>query len=299
MSREAHPALPEFDYIKPKTLAEASQFLADHAGVSRPLLGGTDTFVRLRDGAWKENKYLVDVKGLEGTKELSYVPASGLTIGAAVPMNKVSSFQAVRDHYALLAEACDTVAAYQLRNRATIVGNICNASPAGDTIGACLLFNGILNVHGVDGVRQEPLKTFFQGPGKTTLKTGDVVISLQLPVPPEGVVGRYLKLNRNKSSDLAIVGVTAAAYPNEQNPSGITVQVALASVAPVPLVVYAVEEYFVENALTVENIQNAAQIAMDACTPIDDVRGSARYRKLMVRNLTKQALNSIYATFSS
>lgn len=293
MAREAHPALPEFDYVKPKTLAEASQFLAEHPGTSRPLLGGTDTFVRLRDGAWKENKYLVDVKGLEGTNELSFDPEKGLIIGAAVCMNVVSSFPAVKEHYPLLAEACNTVAAYQLRNRATIVGNICNASPAGDTIGACLLFNGVLNVHGVNGVRQEPLSGFFQGPGKTTLQPGDVVISLRLPVPPKGMAGAYIKLNRNKLSDLAIVGVTAAAYPNNANSSGITVRVALASVAPIPLVVNAVEEFFLEHNLSEETISKAGEIAMDSCKPIDDVRGTARYRKLMVRNLTRQALTSV------
>jgi len=293
MSREAHPALPEFEYVKPKSLAEASQFLAEHAGVSRPLLGGTDTFVRLRDGAWKENRYLVDVKGLDGTNELSFDPQEGVTIGAAVCMNQVSSFGPVKEYYALLAEACDTVAAYQLRNRATIVGNICNASPAGDTVGACLLLNGVLNVYGVDGVRQEPLEGFFKGPGKTKLKPGDIVTSLQLPIPPVGMVGTYLKLNRNKSSDLAIVGVTVIAFPNEANPSKVTVRLALASVAPVPLVVDIVEDFFVENALNPENISAAAQMAMEACTPIDDVRGTARYRNLMVRNLSRQALEFI------
>jgi carbon-monoxide dehydrogenase medium subunit len=296
MSREAHPALPEFEYVKPQSLAEASRFLADHAGISRPLLGGTDTFVRLRDGAWKENEYLVDVKGLEGTKELSFDPVQGLTIGAAICMNKVSSFGPIKESYPLLAEACDTVAAYQLRNRATVVGNICNASPAGDTIGACLLFNGVLTVHGINGAHQEPLHSFFKGPGMTSLEPGDVVVSLHLPVPPEGFVGRYLKLNRNKSSDLAIVGVTAAAFPNAANPSGITVRVALASVAPVPLMVNGVEEFFNENTISDASIAQAAHIAMDACAPIDDVRGSARYRKLMVRNLTKQALTSIMQT---
>lgn len=293
MAREAHPALPEFDYIKPKSLAEASQFLAEHAGVSRPLLGGTDTFVRLRDGAWKENEYLVDVKGLDGTDALAFDPQTGLTIGAAVPMNKVSAFPAVKEHYPLLAEACDSVAAYQLRNRATVVGNICNASPAGDTIGACLLYNGVLNVYGPDGERQEPLSGFFQGPGKTNLKPGDIAVSLHLPNPPQGFTGTYIKLNRNKLSDLAIVGVTAATYPNAAVASGQTVRVALASVAPTPLIVGAVEEFFNQQGLTPEAIEEAAQIAMDSCKPIDDVRGTARYRSQMVRNLTRTALIKI------
>jgi CO/xanthine dehydrogenase FAD-binding subunit len=295
MSREAHPALPEFDYIKPKTLSEATTFLAEHAGEARPLSGGTDIFVRMRDGVFKD-KYIVDIKGLDGTDEIAFDPKAGLTIGAAVPMNRVSAHEAVREHYPLLEEACNSVASYQLRNRATVVGNICNASPAGDTIGACLLYGGVLNVHNTNGKRQEPLRTFFKGPGQTTLKPGDVVTSLTLPLPPKGFVGKYLKLNRNNRGDLAIVGVTACAYPNKDAPSGITVKVTLASVAPTPLEVPAIEEFFLKEKLTKAGISQGAQIAMDACSPIDDVRGTARYRKMMVRNLTQQALIALQAS---
>jgi carbon-monoxide dehydrogenase medium subunit len=294
MSREAHPALPEFDYIKPKTLSEAATFLAEHEGEARALSGGTDIFVRMRDGVFLE-KYIVDIKGLDGTDEVAMHSKKGLTIGAAVPMNRVSAYEGVQEHYPLLMEACNSVASYQLRNRATVVGNICNASPAGDTIGACLLYNGVLNVHGVDGSREESLSTFFQGPGQTTLKPGDVVSSLHLPIPPKGFVGTYLKLNRNNRGDLAIVGVTACAYPNKGVPSGRTVRVALASVAPTPLLVVTIEEFFQNNDLTDETITEAAQITMQACNPIDDVRGTARYRKMMVRNLTKQALTTLQA----
>jgi len=292
MSREAHPALPEFDYIKPKSLSEAASFLAEHVGEARPLSGGTDIFVRMRDGVFRE-KYLVDIKGLDGTDEIAFNPKAGLTIGAAVSMNRVSAYEAVQKHYPLLADASNSVASYQLRNRATVVGNICNASPAGDTIGACLLYSGVLNVHGTDGERQEPLSTFFKGPGQTTLKTGDMATALHLPLPPKGFVGKYLKLNRNNRGDLAIVGVTACAYPNKDVPSGHSVKIALASVAPTPLVVTAVEEFFQKEKLTEVSISEAAQIAMGACKPIDDVRGTARYRKMMVRNLTQQALSAI------
>ena len=154
------PGLPEFDYIKPASLAEASRFLAEHAGQARPFLGGTDTFVRMRDGFWKE-KYIVDIKNLDGLNAISFEPDSGLTIGASVNMNQVIASPVVNEHYPVLAEAAHTVASYQVRTRATIVGNICNASPAGDTIGACLVLDGILHVHGVDGTREEPLNTFF------------------------------------------------------------------------------------------------------------------------------------------
>ncbi len=291
MTLDAHPSLPEFDYVKPATLAEASQFLAEHAGEARPFLGGTDTFVRMRDGLWKD-KYLVDVKGLDGTDEISYTD-DGLLVGAAVPMNRVGVHPAVKEHYAVLTDAIDTVAGYQLRSRATIVGNICNASPAGDTIGACMLLGGVLNVHGLDGVRQEPLSTFFKGPGKTVLNPGDIVTSIHFPPPPDGLVGKYTKHGRNNRSDLAIVGVTAITYPDDSLTSGRRVRLALASVAPTPLVVDAVETFFAEKPFNADTIVEAGQIAMDACKPIDDVRSSARYRQMMVRNLTKRTLTTV------
>jgi CO/xanthine dehydrogenase FAD-binding subunit len=134
----AHPTLPEFDYVKPTTLVEASQLLVDHAGEARPLTGGTDIFVRMRDGVW-EDKYLVDVKALEGLDGITFDPTAGLTIGAACNMNRVSADPQVSEQYSVLAEAIESVASYQLRSRATIVGNICNASPAGDTIKAWLV----------------------------------------------------------------------------------------------------------------------------------------------------------------
>ena len=293
MTLNVHPGLPEFEYIRPENLDEASQFLASHVGESRPLLGGTDIFVRMRDGIWQD-KYLVDVKSLPGMNEISFDPSAGLSIGAAVNMNRVAAFPAVKEKYAVLAEAAASCASYQLRTRATVVGNICNASPAGDTIGACLLLDGILNIHGVDGFRQEPLAFFFLGPGKTRLKAGDIVTSIHFPLPPHGMVGHYLKLGRNRLSDLSIVGVTVVGFPDKSLPSGIRIRLALASVAPVPLVVESVEKILSERTITEETIAEAALAAMSACNPIDDVRGSARYRRQMVRNLSARALTEVW-----
>jgi len=297
MSLDAHPGLPEFEYVKPESLPEASQFLATHAGEARPMMGGTDVFVRMRDGAWCD-KYLVDVKCLGGMNALDYSPIDGLVIGAAVSMNRVIAYSAVREHYPVLAEAAESCASYQIRTRATIVGNICNASPAGDTIGACLLLDGVLEIHGLTGMRQESLGAFFLGPGKTRLNPGDIVTALRLPVPPKGMAGKYIKHGRNKISDLAIVGVTAVGYPQASAASGFDIRLALASVAPVPLVVDAVETILSKRKIDAKSIREAAEASMAACNPIDDVRGSARYRKLMVRNLSAQALSAVWEQLS-
>lgn len=288
---DAHPGLPEFDYVRPASLQEASRFLADHPGISRPFMGGTDTFVRLRDGFWKETRFLVDVKNLDGSAGITFDPASGLTVGAAVSMNRVVASPEVVRHYPLLGEAARTVASYQLRSRATVVGNVCNASPAGDTLGACLLLGGVLRVHGVAGFRDEPLATFFRGPGRTALEPGDVVTALHFPLPPAGAVGKYEKLGRNALSDLAIVGVTVLGHPDASTASGHRFHVALASVGPVPVVL---RDLLTKGPVTPEALEEAGDEAMDACNPIDDVRGSARYRKLMVRNLTRRALAHVW-----
>jgi CO/xanthine dehydrogenase FAD-binding subunit len=293
MSMNTHPALPEFEYYRPETLVEASEFLASHSAEARPFLGGTDVFVRMRDG-FITPKFLVDVKHLDGTNDLRFDPQAGLTIGAAVNMNRVATSQDVQTHYPLLAEACQSVASYQLRTRATIVGNICNASPAGDTTGACLLLDGVLRVHGVNGPREEPLSKFFLGPGKTQLKPGDIVTAIHFPSPPKGCQGTYLKLGRNKLSDLCIVGVTALAYPDSTFKSGYRFRLALASVAPVPLIVADVETYLGNQTITPETLREAARLAGEACKPIDDVRGSARYRKQMAKNLSAKALGAVW-----
>lgn len=293
MAIDAHPELPYFDYIRPANLIEASRFLAQHPDDARPLSGGTDIFVRMRDGLWHD-KYLVDIKRLDGTGDLRFDPGQGLAIGAGVNMNQVIASPEVRDHYSLLAEACRSVASYQLRTRATIVGNICNASPAGDTIGACLAFDGYLKVHGVGGYREAPLATFFIGPGKTVLLSGDIVTALYLPLPAGGGSGVYLKLGRNKWSDLAIVGVTVFGAPDPSAASGYRFRIILASVSPLPLVVAEAQDYLASNPIGPEAFKQAARIAQEACHPIDDVRGSARYRKAMVRNLTEKALNTVW-----
>ncbi len=290
---EPSPGLPEFDYVKPNSLGEASQFLAAHAGAARPFLGGTDTFVRMRNGAWSDN-YLVDVKQLEGMGEIAFDPDNGLRFGAAVTMNKVIASPVINAHYPLLAQAARTVASYQLRNRATIVGNLCNGSPGGDTTGACLVLGAVLEVHGVNGRFQLPLTNFFKGPGRTALNPGDIVTAVTFPVLPAGSVGRYLKLGRNAWGDLAIVGVTAFAYPAAKRPSGYTFRLALASVSPIPLVPAEAEAILSSQPITTEIIEQAANAAMNACTPISDTRGSARYRKQMVRNLTRQAVTEVW-----
>jgi carbon-monoxide dehydrogenase medium subunit len=157
-----------------------------------------------------------------------------------------------------------------------------------------MALDGTLYIHGINGPRQEPLRSFFLGPGKTTLRPGDIVTAVHFPIPPKGCSGMYLKLGRNQLSDLSIVGVTALGHPDADCQSGYRFRLALASVAPVPLVPAEAETYLANHSITPESLREAAGLSAEACSPIDDVRGSARYRKQMVRNLSAKALTEVW-----
>ncbi|MEA3338793.1 MAG: FAD binding domain-containing protein, partial [Chloroflexota bacterium] len=197
-------------------------------------------------------------------------------------------------HYPLLAEAANSVASYQLRNRATLGGNLCNGSPAADTAPAVLALEGRFVLYGPDGERELPASEFFLGPGKTVLQAGELMTAIRFPAPPDGAAGKYLKLGRNKAGDLSIVGVAVFGFLDEATPSGYCFRIGLASVAPVPLRATEAEVVLAENPPGEETFALAAAKGMEAATPIDDVRASAAYRKAMVRNLTLRGLHEIW-----
>ena len=289
------PGLPSFDYIRAVNLDEVVELLLEHPDDAALFMGGTDIFVQMRDGL-RSLEMLVDVKHLPGMSEIAFDAQSGLQIGAAVDLNTIAHHPAVLEHYPLLTEAICTIASYQVRSRATMGGNLCNASPAADTAPVALVLKATLVAWGPEGERVLPATEFFLGVGKTALKPGELLTRIDLPVPPPGLVGRYLKLGRNTAGDLAIVGVAVIGYPDESALSGCRFRIALASVAPTPICVPDAETILAQEPLTEKTIDAAAEAARAAAQPIDDVRASAPYRRAMVENMTRRALLEIWAT---
>jgi carbon-monoxide dehydrogenase medium subunit len=286
------PVLPSFDYIKPATPQEVTRLLLKSDGQARLFMGGTDVFVRMRDG-FITPTILIDVKHLPGMREIKFTRRNGLVIGAAVDMNLLAAHPAVVEHYPLLAEALHTVASYQLRTRATMGGNLCNASPAADTAPAAMVLEAMMVLHGRRGERCVPITEFFLGPGRTAMKPGEFLLRIEIPPAPRGAVGHYLKLGRNALGDLAIVGVAVLGYPDRRAKSGYSFRIALASVAPMPIRVPDAEAILAGSLLTPDVIEAAATAAMETARPIDDVRSSAAYRKAMVKNLTRRAVVAV------
>jgi CO/xanthine dehydrogenase FAD-binding subunit len=286
------PVLPSFDYIKPATPQEVPRLLRKSDGQARLFMGGTDVFVRMRDG-FITPRILIDVKHLPGMREIKFTKRNGLTIGPAVDMNSLARHPAVKNHYPLLADALHSVASYQLRTRATMGGNLCNASPAADTAPAALVLEAMMVLHGRRGERCVPSTEFFLGPGRTAIKPGEFLLRIEIPPVPKGAVGRYIKLGRNALGDLAIVGVAVLGYPDKKAKSGYRFRLALASAAPMPIRAPEAEAILAGAPLTPDVIEAAATAAMETARPIDDVRSSAAYRKAMVKNLTRRAVVAV------
>ena len=293
----ARPGLPNFEYLRANTPAQVGELLQQD-GV-RLMMGGTDLFPQMREGKIGP-RLVVDVKHLLGMREVTFHPEEGLRVGAAVTMNQLARNPDVRERYPLLAQAAKSVASYQLRNRATIGGNLCNASPCADTSPAVLALDGVLMIRGPQGQREIPAAKFFLGPGKTALGLDEYLTAIRFPVPPSGHIGRYLKLGRNRRGDLSVVGVAVIGYPDIEANSSHSFRIALGSVAPTPLRVPAAESALAESRLLgKEAFSLAGEQAKDLAAPITDVRAGATYQTMMVRTLTIRALREVWRYLES
>jgi len=286
---QPYPRLPGFKYHRPASTREAVEFLEKHANQSRPYSGGTDCFVQIRDRKYLP-EYLVDLKGVSQFHRLDFSKDEGLLIGAAVSMNAVIQDTYALTHYPVLVSSAKEVGGYQLRTRATVVGNLCNASPSGDTIGPCLVYNAEALITGPGGDRVVALKNFFEGPGKTCLEPAEIVTAVRLPVPTKGAQGVYKSLGRNKMGDLAIAAVTVLGYPEADTPSGYAFKITLSAVAPKVIFAEEAQALLSEREINRANIEEAAKLCAQASKPIDDIRSSAEYRMEMIRVLSRQGL---------
>ena len=290
----ARPGLPGFDYVCAYEPSQVVDILREHGKEVKLLMGGTDLFPNLRDGAFHP-RIVLDVKQLPGMRDIMFSPSGGLLVGAAVTMNTLASHLGVRTHFPLLADAAGSVASYQIRNRATLGGNLCNASPCADTSPATLVLDARFILQGPDGERSLPASEFFLGPGQTALRPGEFMTAIRFPPPQAGAVASYQKLGRCRSGDLSLVGVAVIGSPDAATASGYRFRIGLGSVAPTPIRALQAEELLAASTPGKESFALAAQKAQSAAAPITDVRGTAEYQLAMVHALTIRALREVWA----
>jgi len=280
--------LPEFEYLEPASVAEAHALIAEDPGGSRLFAGGTDILVYLKEGPIRHRR-LVSLRRIEELGRVEFSEEKGLSIGATATINRVARHEAVRRHYPALVDAAMCVAADQVRNLATIGGNICNAVPSADMAPVLLAHEATLRISSVEGERTLPIADFFVGPRKTVLGPGDVLASIEIVPPQAGVGGASIRQGGRASLSLPVSLVAAVVAMDGETCT--RAKVALGAVAPTPVIADEVGRLVAGKQLTEEVLAECGERAAAATKPIGDVRSSKEYRLESVKVLTKRALN--------
>lgn len=277
------------EYFKPKTLSEALSLLEKYDGTARPIAGATDLFVKKNP----EIKQLVDIRDIG----LNYIEEDGsdLVIGATTTLSEIEDSPTVKGgSFRALREAVHQIGCVQVRNTATIGGNLCNASPAADSASVLIAMDATARIVGPKGERDVPLEEFFQGPGKTVLGSSDLLKELRIPTPSpnSGIV--FMKIGRT-AVDIALVNASVRVTFRSKTSICGDARIVLGAVAPVPMRARKAEKLLVGNEISDDNIVKVAETAAAETQPISDVRASAAYRREMSKVLIRRAIKQAFA----
>ena len=278
------------DYLRPcLSLAECLQAFADHGADARALAGGTDLLVQMRVGR-RTNSVLVDVKAVPELNELRCDPEDGLTLGAAVPCYRIYGDEDVSQAYRCLIDSVEMIGGTQIQGRASVGGNLCNSAPSADAIPALIALGASCRIASVDGERSVAVEDFCTAPGQNVLGENEILVSLHLPPPGKGFGARYIRFIPRNEMDIAVAGAGVSVTLRD----GVFAdgRVALASVAPTPLLVEEAGSALRGQPVGREAIAMAAAAAREAARPISDMRGTVEYRRNLSEVLTRRALET-------
>lgn len=286
--------MKDFEYTDPQSLREAVSLLSEKGNGARVLAGGTDLIVQMRVKRMQPER-VVDVKNVPEVNELSYGPRKGLTIGAAVPCHRIYNDPEVIARYPGLTDSASIIGGIQIQGRASIGGNLCNASPSADTIPTLIAYGATCEIAGLNGKRQVAVEDFCTAPGQNVLEAGELLVALQIPPVRKNTGAHYLRFIPRNEMDIAVVGAGAWVELGNRGTEFRAARIALAAVAPTPLYARDAGELLVGQKVSDEAIAAAAEAAKGVAKPISDMRGTAEFRVHLVGVLTKRALNGAVA----
>jgi CO/xanthine dehydrogenase FAD-binding subunit len=279
-----------FDYERPSSFEDACRLLKEAGGSKKALAGGTDLLIKTRQKVISP-KGMISLRDVPGLSDLSFNPEKGLTIGAMTRLSEVEIADVVKENYPALAAAVATIGSTQVRNRATIGGNKCNAAPSADSMPILIAYGASVVIGDGQHEREVLLEEFFTGPGQTVLQAGELVKQVFVPVPPQNSFAIYIKAARS-ALDIALVGVALVAVYEPSDGVIKDLKVALAAVAPTPVRSRQMEGIVIGNRLDDEIIEKAVgESCTDACS-ITDVRTTEGYRDKLVETHSRQALEA-------
>ena len=282
--------MQDFSYIAAKTVPEAVALLDENGARARILAGGTDLIVQARE-AKRDVGLMVDIKAIPEVNILAYDADAGLTLGAAVACHRIYADPAISAAYPGLIDATKIIGGTAIQGRAAVGGNLCNASPAADSIPPLIVLNATAVIAGPDGEREVPVDQFCTAPGQTALGNGEMLVSLKVPAPAPNSSSFYHRFIPRNEMDIAVVGVGAAVTLDDAKQSIRSARIALAAVAPTPLFAEEASELLTGREISDDTIAEAARAAQAIARPISDMRGTAEQRTHLVGVLTRRALN--------
>jgi len=277
------------DYATPHSVREAVDVLSEAGGRARVMAGGTDLLVALRAGVY-DIDLVVDGKNIPELNEITYDPTNGLTLGAAVPCYKIYGNQAVATAYPGLIDAASLIGGTQIQGRASLGGNLCNATPSADTIPPMIALNGTANIAGPNGNRQVAIEDFCTGVRQNALGSDEILVSLHFPAPVANSGANYIRFIPRNEMDIAVAGAGVSVVLDNGDIK--EARVSLASVAPTPLFVQEAGDAIAGKPANDETVRIASGIARDAARPITDMRGTIEFRQHLCEVLTRRALNT-------
>ena len=281
--------MKRFDYIRPGNMEDAIAALQANDDPNL-LAGGTDLLIGMKSDALKP-KCLIDLKGIPDIDGIEY--DRGFKLGALTTVRDIEVSALIREKIPALSEAAGTLGSIQIRNRATIGGNLCHGSPAADMAAILLAMNCEVKIATANGTKTTGLDQFFTGPNKTVLNRNEVLSQIIIPKEIERFKGIYLKHGPRKAMDIGIVNIAILLDADVGGGFCNQIMIALGAVAPRPIRAKKAEALLNANRLTSELIQEAAEVASDEATPISDFRASAGYRKDLVKNLVAKGIHQI------
>jgi len=273
----------------PTSLDDAIRVLSAEGAQAAALSGGTDLIVQMRSGR-RELGHMVDIKKIPELTVLEYDPSQGLRLGAAVPCVDLAEADVVVKHYPALAEGAELIGGTQIQSRATVGGNMCNASPAADSVCGLIVADAVCVVQGPNGRREIPAEEFMVGPGRNALQPGELLVEFRLPPPAPRSSSGYLRFIPRNEMDIAVASAGARITLGEDGRTCTDAKIAIGAVGPRPLVVPDAARSLVGTTLDEPALENAAQASAAAAQPITDIRGTEEYRRHMAGVLTKRAV---------
>ncbi len=274
-------------YFLPKSVEEAISLLSQYGEKAKLISGGTDLLVGMKHNVLLPG-YLISVNNIRDLDYIRHDPTSGLRIGALTTIGDIANSPVVQKKFCVLAQGAGLLGTPAIKNQGTIGGNLCNAAPSADIAPPLIVLGGLAKFAGTDGEKMVPVEDFFTGPGATVMKHHQLLLEIQIPNPRLRSGGAYIKQTRGRGPDLAVVGVAAFVVMEKETIGD--VKIALGAVAPTPVRAKKAEAILRGMKLDDKLVEQSGQAASDESKPIDDVRGSADYRRRLVAVLTRRAV---------